>query len=515
MKRILLIFFIPAVSLFLTTCTSYNDLNTATVTIDTGIGSAKAAAPGDVTAISVTVTGSGMRSITESILVATGIATFQVPSGPARVFSVTATAGNFTYLGTATQDVAGNADVNISISMVKQSAIANIDVSDFQTNSPVGSFITGYTVTVTESDTTNSFSTTVSKGTGILNIEVPAGSQDISVSANIDSATNTSAVTAAGGSTSATFSIGETQNLTVAVGVTETKVVIPDYQNSRLIQINNINEWATDGYGWKLITDTDIGFPTGYFYPYDVDFDSLGRIYIANYVATSMEGVIIRIDDLDATTYTALGSGGGSPISSVAVDRNRQLIYYTINTMSLLYQMDYNGNLTDTSSWGTFEYPRGIAVDSDGIVYIVGGSDAQHIYKFNPSTGITELDHDNTVYTYLAYPWDVTVKGTNVYVSNMNAADGFLILEVDQNLGLLNNYYNTAANLLAPNNGEFFGPHRFLAILNRRFYLTDENEFDPSEAERVTSFNDTFSDWVTFVPGDAGVVDTFQFFSVC
>jgi hypothetical protein len=310
-----------------------------------------------------------------------------------------------------------------------------------------------------------------------ISVEVPAGnSRTFEVLAAIDPSDPGTILTYRGTSTR-DLNSGSTVDIPISMGIYETKIIIPDYQNSRVVQINNIT-----GAGWIEISMNQ---------PYDVDFDSSGRIYISNNNRINrmngIEGTSVDYKFFDAANYQA-----------IAIDRTNNFIYYYRNSTQLLYR----DSLVETPEPSvqtplplpgiTFTNIRGLAVDDYGSLYIAATiSEGNRVIKYNPTTTeISQYSND------LLLSWDVIVKNGNLYVADYDnvSFNSSKIIQLSLDL-------NYSAQLGTAGASPFYGPHRFLAILNNRFYLIDECEdWSVSDTERIVAFDNFSSIQETFNP---------------
>jgi hypothetical protein len=75
----------------------------------------------------------------------------------------------------------------------------------------------------------------------------------------------------------------------------------------------------------------------------------------------------------------------------------------------------------------------------------------------------------------------------------------------DKNLNFIRSFGSEAAVPSDPQEGELFGPERFVAILNKKITLIDEWGSDTADIyNRLVSFDADGSDWSVFTAGDAG-----------
>jgi len=197
---------------------------------------------------------------------------------------------------------------------------------------------------------------------------------------------------------------------------------------------------------------------------------------------------VIRIDDINDTEYDEIVSTG---VVALAVDRVNNLVYYTDG--SQLSRCDYDG-LNKKTYTDYFNNIRGMAVDDQGMVYIVSSPEGDAIEKYDPSAEGAYVD---SRYSGLSWPWDVVVKPPHLYVTN---TDNYEILQLDMN-DLSKDpivKYGKQDDSEPPDQGEFYGPRRFVGILNKKLTVTDEDGF--WNQDRLVSFDDTLdgSGWETY-----------------
>ncbi len=296
---------------------------------------------------------------------------------------------------------------------------------------------------------------------------------------------------------------GETVTIPISMKINETKIVIPDWYNSRLIQIDDMN-------GTNWLSRTSISGLTSQVRPYDIDFDNTGKIYIANNRGGSGMGdnSVISIDNFNNNTpyfYPSASVRGSAPfydngVVAIAVDRKNNFIYYALDPFSgpYLFRAVFGDNMTHTQLTITgIDGIKGMAVDENGILYIAGdASTIPTIFKYNP----TDQQVIGTYATDLLLCWDVLVKDGFLYVADydkISPYDSSKIVQLSLNL-------NYITQLGAAGSGTFHGPHRFLAILNNRFCLLDEDEDTTSEVERIVAFDNLISPIIAFDPSMVG-----------
>jgi hypothetical protein len=304
---------------------------------------------------------------------------------------------------------------------------------------------------------------------------------------------------------------GATVTIPISMGLYETKIVIPDWYNSRMVQIDDMN-----GTNWT--PRTSISGITQ-FRPYDIDFDSSGKIYIANNRGGSAMGdnCVISLDDFNSNNiylYPSASVRGSAPfydygVVAIAVDRINNYVYYALSPFGTpyLFRAVLGDNTTHMGlTISGITAIRGLAVDNTGILYIAGesGSSVPTVFQYNPTDQLVT----GTYLTNLLMPWDILIKNDYLYISDydkINPYDSSKIVQLSLNLIFINQFGTAGSST-------FYGPHRFLAILNNRFYLIDENEDTTSETERIIAF-DTFNSTInTFDPSMVGQ-SPFSFYS--
>lgn len=314
-----------------------------------------------------------------------------------------------------------------------------------------------------------------------ITLDVPAGnSRQFEILAYTPSATLRGAATR-------DLAGGTVVNITLNMGLYETKIVIPDYYNNRIVQIDNIS-----GSGW---IEKNVS------YPYDIDFDSSGRIFIAH------NNEILRMDDIN-DTFEILYNEDFS-YTSIAIDKNKDIMYYS--PTSSLFKNNLNGtdqeelgiNTNANTSYQIMDI-RGMDVDQNGKLYIAGASntEADTIFRYNPDNESVETINNNPAYLY--NPWDIIVKGDYVYVANYDS-DGSNNKITRFNLDLSN---PIVLNKKPDASDQFYGPWRFVAILNKKIFIADDGHDSPN-IDRIIAFDDiNGTNWTTY--GSSGDGD-YQF----
>ncbi len=388
--------------------------------------------------------------------------------------------------------------------------------------------IIGYTVTVTALDM--SALTQTFTATDTLALAVPVGNaRRFQVTANVDPA-SASAALSFRGITTIDLAGGATVTVPVIMNLNETKIVIPDGGNTaispgRIVMINNVADGSTT---WIAKT-TFTGF-TGTLRPFDVDFDSRGRIYVANY---STPG-IFRMDDINGTNFiqssaTIFGTGSALTfIRTIAVDRTNSLVYFALDNALYRSNLDGTGtqqlSLTGTGFESSSTYNiKGIDVDAEGMLYIVGPHDTfnnpPRLIRYNPTLqqiigspySITNTTSPSTINIS-----DVLYRSPYVYVANFAGSAGYQILQLT--------FSGSSFSLVASNGtksttqapGNFYGASRFLAIRNDILIVADSGQGSAgSDYDQIVSFgNMSFTSWSAFGSYGTGT-SQFKLYSQC
>ncbi|MBW8003603.1 MAG: hypothetical protein FVQ80_16590 [Planctomycetes bacterium] len=334
-----------------------------------------------------------------------------------------------------------------------------------------------------------------------INVEVPAGAdRQFELIAYVS---DQSAALSFIGTATADLAPGVPKKITLNMGLHETKLVIPDYTGNKLIQIDDIS-----GTGWKIMDNTTIGWPLlAYFAPYDVDFDSQGRIYIANnYNLAAGYRRVVRIDSVNGDNLLLFPDKGTS-IVALSVDRINDYVYYSAGTQLWRTNLDGAGEISFTlTGIGTI---RGMAIDENGMLYIAGTdlTPNPRIFQYNPTT-------QNVTATYptnLITPWDILVKQDYLYIANPGGASDLNIIRLNKDLASPIGYgsYGTDTS-----KGTFYGARRFVAILNKKITIIDDD--DPGAyRDKLISMDDiNGTNWTTLpTTGDGQTL--FKFYYEC
>ncbi|MCU0821502.1 MAG: hypothetical protein MUC95_03395 [Spirochaetes bacterium] len=491
-------------------CSSNENGKFAAITINTGLQNdkalTKAAGPRNITDILLTVTAEGMTTIEKIIPVETGEVTVDVPAGSERTFTVRANTNIKTtyYEGTAVEDIQADVPKTVIINM----AIEPAHVTFYITN-PVNLPVTSYTVIQNN---------TVLSGINSISTPVdltPGTGQTITLMANIDQSdpTATSVKSFSGTVTNYVLFSGDNNPVSIRMTVNETNIVIPDYYNNRLVQIYDLS--TETGTGSSLLSGTGAvvlssvsleGDPEPIevtLYPYDVEFDAKGRIYIANniYYGDGEYGGIIRVDNMSGVNpvqIVYMSNVGTIYYDPVATAGLNYLYYATTEWSPVIYRISINET---TGALGEVEESIDLSTVLGSLVVTglsVNNGNVYATFNQDGPAGIIWFNFDNppTVGVPASYKLftapssyfnDIIVKSAHIYVASSYSVMEFIdSAESITSTGVTLNSAHISGTEMTT---YFFGPQRFAATLNRRFYVMDEYNYgDPGD--RIVSFSD-------------------------
>lgn len=364
--------------------------------------------------------------------------------------------------------------------------------------------IDSYTVTVSGPDI-ESRTQTFSGGTARMEVAATPGERTFTVSGSISDPY--SFVTEITGESSAQVSADETTRVSVNLDtVTDSRILFADGGNNRVVMFDDMQ-----GNGWKELYPTSGGNPVIQ-NPYDVDYDSEGRIYVA------AENGLFRMDDMSGANLTEMAENAGVNVSdfeirSVSLDRENGSVYFLHSGTSS--GTLYRGPVVDTAPWANvdpfspdFTGAKSIVVLSSGQV-VIGGSGG---VVFDPSTENTDYfyfsDSDRAIQDMRAvdgYVWAIASNIITLSTPVMAKLDpGLAATQLDVEVGSYGSHDGIDAGIDV---GEFLGPVAFGASAGTdRAYIADVKYFlDPLriDAARVVSVADfSGGGWSTFGAAD-------------
>lgn len=258
---------------------------------------------------------------------------------------------------------------------------------------------------------------------------------------------------------------GATVTIPIQMGLYETKIVLPDYNNNRIVQIDDLSLPLTAP-NWKEASIT---------YPYDIDFSSDGKIYIAIRQFGTDGARIVRLDDItaSASTLTALNKLDGYIALCIdRRDRNNNLIYYATE-----YQI-YRANLDGTNEFTSYNMTnigtvRGLNITSTGLLLIAhnNASLGQEFSIYDPAgTG--------TIINTLSYnlggsdprTWDLAEINSRIYGALHDIYNDPIIF--------IREFYINASNQLIEEGSiytnQLYGPHKFINTHSNKIYFLND-----------------------------------------
>ena len=330
-----------------------------------------------------------------------------------------------------------------------------------------------------------------------VSIEVPAGSNRlIELYANNDPSSNSPVLQYIGSSTEDLKS-GETKSISLTMYLSKVKLVIPDRGNNRVVQIDDIS-----GSSWDVLDYTDMGIVAeSNFAPYDIDFDYTGRIFIANNVGGSGGNfnTIYRVDNIDGDNPVNIGEVEyDNGVEYLVADRTNHFIYYstTSGLSNIILKRDtknFLGTVDSINIGGLVADINGLAVDDDGFLYVYDSNTVKKIDLDIPSV-LTTFSHTEFSTTT---PKDILVKDDYLYIGHLWGNDNWALIRANINTGQFTGFGKelyTVSNQF----GDLYGVHGFVAILNKKITVIDNN-MNAGNVAKLVSFDDIFgTNWTTY-----------------
>lgn len=281
------------------------------------------------------------------------------------------------------------------------------------------------------------------------------------------------------------------------------RIVIPDGSVGVISQIDSLSTG-----------DSSAVFDSFFFGVRDVDFDRSGRMYLA------ASSDVTRSDGISGNNQVALGLGGGS-FRSVAIDRARGLLFassdFNVTKANLdgtdeVFPLVTENDLITPSSLSYFII-QGIAVDRDGYLYV---AQSPGVSKVDPDTGAVLAQFlipghtEGTDGVSDVRIWNDTVLVLNRDTASANAALYQLDLALET---VIDSYGRTTTP--ADQKGEFIGPLRFLATLNRKITIAERSAAPDARLVSIEGMSGT--GWETYgtygTGGSSSIPGEFTFYS--
>jgi len=290
------------------------------------------------------------------------------------------------------------------------------------------------------------------------------------------------------------------------------KLFVPDPQNSRLVQIDDMT-----GANWQ--TNTSQSF-------FDAAVGPDGRIYA---VAQGADFQVIALADISDTSAAEGWDGTFDIAQAVAADRDNGYLYIgggnSLDPFGGLARIDLSDDSVEDLSEAVSDYSFdakvwGVAVGPTGDVYASGtiGSDAPKpiVRRVNPETldvlwsvnlDIATGSSDRHV--------DVAYNAVGLFVTNPQGGPGSKIFRLDpQDGSILDSFGSDPVDENSPKRGEFYGPRRFVAVNRGKLYVLDDgNDGSLSIDNRIVSFGRDLdgTQWETYGSDGTGE-DEFNFY---
>jgi hypothetical protein len=305
----------------------------------------------------------------------------------------------------------------------------------------------------------------IEPGQSSFTLEVPSGEDRIF---QMDISNPTSSFT---GEKTTSLTGESPAEVTIPMVLSGLKLVVPDRDNSRLVQIDDIT-----GSGWIEKNNSDFSLAANeQLAVTDIAYDQYGRIYTTVYNGVANEARIIRLNSIGEldTSFNMTVVTAGSPIQALAVDRNSERIFFAyedFDFVQTLASVDYSGqSFTDydfTTVFGSDYSPiKGLATDDAGWIHIVmdSTSDWPGLVSYHPD------DQNSKDYLVMFEAHDVTVRGDYIYIADHS----------DVRLARVPLDYSsdTTPETVTgdPDSTDTFnGPYRFIPTLTGNLYILDE-----------------------------------------
>lgn len=339
------------------------------------------------------------------------------------------------------------------------------------------------------------------------------------------------------GTSTANVPAGATVSVPVMMILDETKFVIPDYLNNRIVQFSTIpTALAT----WVPATSTN---------PVDIDFDARGRIYVLNKSVLSGYDMIYRSETIMTTGTQVLDQAyfPNLTIRAFTIDRRRNILYlanydFGIDIISVdlsqsLPAMEMTFlNTVDPSTYNPyFSDITAMDVGNDGMLTIIGNdyNANQIMMRYNPF--MSELVCSEGCHKIYGFPVgapfdfsslyitpkDVQVRGQDVCVLTQSDMPGFVLLQFQATPAgfVLGTHFGTIPSIMGPPEKNFFyGPQQFAIRRENLLVVIDEGSYydmwNHGVDRLVLTDFDIARPWTTF--GRTGSGDgQFNFYAYC
>jgi hypothetical protein len=337
-----------------------------------------------------------------------------------------------------------------------------------------------------------------------ISLSVPAGALRIFEVTAYVAPGDPSAALSFRGTSSANCPAGATVNVPVVMGLNETKIVIPDNGNSRVVVKDSMHS------GWHVISTFQ--------QPMDIDFDSRGRIYVVD----QFMYYVWRLESITDSTPEQVSDTDW--LFCLAVDRYRNRVFYSDET-DLWQNILSGGNeqlKNRITAPASIEEIFGMDAAPDGMLYIVGqvndtGVTNDAVIQYDPDANsgagaIVRTSFASTeIQAVLNNPVDIQVKWPYLYVTNSSGTAGMVILKIlvsGDGFILADSFGTLASTYPDTPAGDFFGPLQFVGLRSNGLVVMDHY----STYDRLVFFgNNLNSGWDTLGGFSGSGVDQFNF----
>lgn len=347
-----------------------------------------------------------------------------------------------------------------------------------------------------------------------ISFSVPAGTVRTFEVTAVVAPGDPSAAASFRGTSVANLPAGATVNVPVAMKLHEAKIIVPDYNNARLVILDSMaGGWAERQY--------DTCGDACYLNPSDIDFDARGRIYVIDRDLND----IFRFNstDLDNPLQLNLTAlfGYDYPITALAIDRARNHLYTASGYM--LYRTALDGTAPREQLLAGFTEITGLAVAPDGKLIITGYPGSLYRYDPDYDRGAGQWGQiESTATLHINQPMDVIVRNNSIYVANYGGGTDRKILKfpLDFDTFTAPDGYGSAPpsdRSFYGGPGYFYGAQHFISGMKDSLIIIDKGYYIPVQplvfVDRLISIQDIEgSGWTSF--GSSGAsTDQFDFYS--
>ncbi|MFO7729569.1 MAG: hypothetical protein R6V86_02280 [Spirochaetia bacterium] len=304
---------------------------------------------------------------------------------------------------------------------------------------------------------------------------------------------------------------GKETELAFTMGPKDTKILVPDKINDRIVQINSLDiSEDVNSLGADQWQETN-----AFYDPSDTALDNQGRIWVSyNYIEAT------NIDMFENITVAEPSYTSGVIGTAIVFDRMNSYLYY-ISGSSTIGRFKVTSDISEIGTPETFDLGLesdvatistfGIAVDSEGVLYFAGGNQLEQntIFKYDPERNagnrIVSMYTNSDILGYFAY-MDLLVKNNHLYLTNPNGSSGNVIMKFTRDLQFVGSFGRVIdlSSETADQPGEFYGPTRFLATTTNEIYVTDDaDNFSFEHLNRIIRFKDiNGTNWKAYHPVD-------------